>query len=371
MSLGTMNRRHFLALVGGAGGALIVPGCGRDEAAPRMGPDAGALGTDEGGAVAAAAGTADSDVEIITVEPGLVDMTSWQGEFLSLRSDPAGMVLRSEAAGRDYPVEVPDGFAGRCVGSVGDSLVVCGHRVVRTGSMDFEAGTPYEELLARAGPEAGRLKAQPRRPSARPFQHIFLESFASLLVTDNLSDWRDFDIALGVGTGGSIGAVLERGALLAADHYSVAEVPDSVFEASLISLEHAATGEVVSMRSPVPVNHGSLWGAADTGTGDMVIIGDLTGTYGYDSAGRALFGLSDDQILLGVEPRGEYLDVAVVAGDGDRYTRRFRGGALHGSAAVPDGTLIKHRISPDVTIAASDGKQALIRNTNIADVPSF
>lgn len=277
-----MNRRRFLALVGGAGGSWLAAACGRDDASADgefLGTAGSGLAQGDAQALSGeAAGLMASDadgwveeavVEVVAVEPGLVDMTNWQGEFLTLRPDPAGMAVRSESTGRDHAVAVPDGFAARCMGAHGDLLVVCGHRVVHTGYMTFEAGTPYETLLDQAGPHAELLAAQPNRPNVRPYRHEFIERFPSLVVTDNLLDWELFDLSLHVGTGGSFGAVIERGGVLAADHYAFAEVPDSVFEASLISLGDAAAGQVSVVSGSVPVDHGSLWGAGDTGTSGL------------------------------------------------------------------------------------------------------
>ena len=279
------------------------------------------------------------------------------------------MVVRSESTGRDHAVAVPDGFAGRCMGVHGDVLAICGHRVIHTGYMTFEAGTPYETLLEQAGPYAELLIAQPNRPDVRPYRHEFIERFPALLVTDNLLDWKLFDLSLHVGTGGSFGAVIERGGVLAADHYAFAEVPDSVFEALQISLGDASAGRVSTVADPLPLDHGSLWGAGDTGTSGLVVVADRRGVRAYDDRQQPVLRI-DDAALLGIDASGGFLNVAVETSDGLQEIRRFRDGVQRAAVSVQQSDPIRHRVSPDVTILAVDGKQSLIPNTNIANRPT-
>ncbi len=264
---------------------------------------------------------------------------------------------------------VPDGFAGRCMGAHGDLLAVGGHRVARTGYMTFEAGTPYETLLGQAGPHTELLSAQPNRPDARSYRHEFIERFPALIVTDNLLDWELFDLSLNIGTGGSFGAVIERGGVLAADHYAFAEVPDSVFEASLISLGGAATGQVSVVSGAVPVDHGSLWGAGDTGTSGLVVVADRRGVRAYDDGQRPVLDIADDAKVLGIDASGGFLDVAVETSNGRREIRRFRGGAQQAAVDIQSSDPIRHRVSPDVTVVSANGKQSMIPNSSIADGP--
>ena len=357
-----LSRRRFLAVVGGAGGALVVPG--RVSAQTESRTADGPTDPDGGG------GDANSGVVVLVVESGFVDATRWQGELLTLRPGSSGMVVRSELNELDYPVEIPDGFAGRCLGAFGRLVVIGGHRVVRTDTMDFEAGTPYETLLAQAGPHAKALAAQPERPVVTPYRHVFIERFPALVATQDLREWKHIDVALRAGTGGSFGAVLERGGVLAADHYGIAEVPDSAFEASLISLSDAVRGEATEARAAIPIDHGALWGSSDTGTSDLVIVGDRTGTRGYDSRNQALLSLLDGSRLLGINSANGTLEAAVQTREGARELKRFQSGIEKETSSLADDTLIKHRISSSVTIAAPDGKYTLIPHTNIAQPAS-
>ena len=293
MSRRVLSRRRFLAVVGGAGSSLALAGSAGAERAlsasePQRAPNVSTPATVPGARVAQVGDPGGERGPVaVNVKAGFVDATSWTDQLLTLRSGgPSGMLVRSELLGRDYPVTVPEGFAGRCLGSWGGSVVIGGHRVVNTGSFTFEAGEAYETLLAQAGDHARVLVAQPGRPVVTPYRHVFVERFPAVLVTSDLTNWQHLDVPLSVGTGGSFGAVLERGGVLAADHYAVAEVPDSVFEASLVTLAGAVGGEASAARGSIPVDHGGLWGASDTGSSDLVIVSDRAGTRGYDGRNR-------------------------------------------------------------------------------------
>lgn len=387
------TRRRFLVVVGGAGSSLMLSGGAAvaqpsdpddqpgpnepDTSEPPAGTDpsdAGQPGTgapdtgapSEGGPGEGDPGPGEARTEVVEVASGFVDATSWRDELLTLRQGPQGMLVRSELTGRDHAVGVPDGFAGRCLGAHEDLLVIGGHRVVQTGTTAFEAGTPYETLLAQAGSESQKLLAQPGRPVVRPYRHVFIERFPALLVTSDLQQWEPLDLQLRAGTGGSFGAVLERGGVLAADHYGIAEVPDSVIEVSLISLADAIYGRLSAARNPIPLDHGSLWGASDTGTSDLLLVADRTGINGYDNQNQAVLSLTANTRLLGVNQVGEVLDVAVATTKGTRQIQRYEDGIQTETVSVGTDELVRHRISPDVTIATPDGKHTLISDTTIA-----
>ena len=384
------NRRRFLAVVGGAGSSLLLSGRAAvaqpSDAGDQPGPnepgtgeppagtdpsDAGQPGTgapdtgapNEGGPGGGDPGPGEARAEVVEVASGFVDATSWQDDLLTLRQGPKGMLVRSELAKRDHAVNLPDGFAGRCLGTHEDLLVIGGHRVVQTGTTTFKAGTPYETLLAQAGSESKILLAQPGRPIVRPYRHVFIERFPALLVTSDLKQWEPLDLQLRTGTGGSFGAVLERGGVLAADHYGIAEVPDSVIEVSLITLADAIYGRLSAARNSIPLDHGSLWGASDTGTSDLLLVADRTGTIGYDNQNQTVLSLTADTRLLGVNSVDDAIDVAIETPDGARQIQRFQGGTRSRTVAISADDLIPHRISSDVLIAAPDGKHALIPHT--------
>ena len=80
--------------------------------------------------------------------------------------------------------------------------------------------------------------------------------------------------------------------------------------------------------------------------------------------------LGGDDILLGVNAAGGALEAAVQTKAGTRKIERVQSGLEKQTRALSDTALIKHRVSPTVTIAAPDGKHSLIPNTNIAqDAP--
>ena len=381
MSRRVLSRRRFLVVVGGAGGALALSGRVRAERAhtapgpPRAGsvsgPDMTPWADPALSAHAAQASVQVGKPVAVNVAAGFVDATSWNDALLTLRpGGSTGMLVRSELVGRDHPVTVPDGFAGRCLGSWGGLMVIGGHRVVNTGTFTFEAGEPYDTLLAQAGQHAQALAAQPGRPTVKPYRHVYVERFPAVLVTRDLSEWKHLDVPLSAGTGGSFGAVLERGGVLAGDHYAVAEVPDSVIEASLVTLAGALRGRTSTARGAIPLDHGALWGASDTGASDLVIVADRAGTRGYDNRNRVALTLGGDDILLGVNAAGGALEAAVQTKAGTRKIERVQSGLEKQTRALSDTALIKHRVSPTVTIAAPDGKHSLIPNTNIAqDAP--
>ena len=350
----SVSRRAFLAVVGAVSGVALAPSLARAQQ-----PSEGEDGAGDSPPVV-------DGFQVVEVEPGFVDATNWNGRLLTLRPDTAGMVVRSELEKLDHKVDGVDGFAGRCLSAHGDMLVIGGHRVVQTGTMNFEAGISYDTLLAQSGAQAELLAAQPRRPAIRPYRHVFIDRFPSLLLTRDLIKWDHLDVPLAPGTGGSFGAAIERGGILAADHYLFAEVPDSVVEASLISLPQAILGQVSAARAAIPLDHGAVWGTSDTGVSGLLIIGDRRGTYGYDDKDRPLIKITDGSSLLGVNPVGPTLEVAVKAPDGSRHIKRFTDGTEQDPKALALDEPIKHRISPEVAILALDGKHNLINNTNVA-----
>ena len=339
--------------MGGAGGAVGIAGL----AGWRM------IASADGRSVAA---SADGSVLAVEVDSGFVGAAGWKGDLLTLRpaDDPSGgMLLRAELSGIEHHVETPTGFAGRCVGTVGDTVAVCGHRVIETGRMTFEAGTDYRELIADAGPMSELLLAEPVVPHIAGHTYVLVERFASIVSSTDLSAWEHFDLPLADRRGGSFGAVLARSGVLAADTYAIAEVPDSVYEAALIDLADAVKGTAAVVRKPIPIDHGSLWGGADDGISDLAIVSDRDGTRGYDDQGAVVFVVDDAQ-LLGTNPSRSGLDVTVATDAGNREIRRFSGGRHIGTTALADDVLIRHRIGPDVTVAAPDGKHSLILETD-------
>lgn len=199
-----------------------------------------------------------------------------------------------------------------------------------------------------------------------PYQHVRVERLPSLLLTRDLREWKHFDLPIFAGTGGSFGAVLERGGLLAADHYGIPEVPDSVFEASLVSLADAVQGKASAVRRSIPLDHGALWGSGDTGSSDLVVVSDRRGIRGYDDADRVMLSLAGDRSLLGIEPVDGSLRAAAETGSGAREITRFHDGAEQPTTPLAEDISIRHRISRDVVIVAPDGKRSLIPHTSVA-----
>ena len=80
--------------------------------------------------------------------------------------------------------------------------------------------------------------------------------------------------------------------------------------------------------------------------------------------------IADDAALLGIDASGGFLNAAVETSDRSREIRRFRDGAQQAAVGAPQSDPIRHRVSPDVTMAAAGGKQSLIPNTHIANRPA-
>ncbi len=365
------SRRGFLVVVGGASSALVFNS--RVYANETSSNDE--LGTETSEPSLPSIGESESDqpdtndrgdtgelanLSITHVESGFVDATNWQDELLTLRQGPQGMLVRYEMAARDHLVTVPEGFTGRCLGTHENLLVIGGHRLLQTETATFEAGTSYKTLLEQAGADSKILLDQGEKPSVRPYQHIFIERLPSLIVSEDLQNWETLDLPLRVGTGGSFGAVLERGSVLAADHYSIAEMPDSVIEVSQISLAEAIYGRPTTVRDSIPLDHGTLWGASDTGTSDLLIVTDRNNIKGYDDQNQVLLSLDPDTRLLGITASGDIIEAAVETATGTRQIQRFKNGALAEIAALTANDSITHRISPDILITAPDGKNALL-----------
>ena len=115
----------------------------------------------------------------------------------------------------------------------------------------------------------------------------------------------------------------------------------------------------------IPLGYGSLWGASDTGTSGLVIVNDRYGTRGYDDTNRVMSSLKDEE-LLGVDVAGGVLKTAVTTSDGERKIVRFNSASDKDIKTLDATALSKHRVSPDVTVAAVDGKHALIPHTKTA-----
>lgn len=348
MSSGQMSRRKFLAIVGGAGGALGVAGLG----SRRL------LGGGDGSASPAAVFAVDPGVEIVEVAPGFVDAAVWNDDLLTLRAGPAGtgIVLRSETTGTEHPVDAPDGFAARCVGVIDDTVVVGGHQDVETGQMTFRADADYEQLLRAAGSQSARLLAQPHRPIARPHVHTDHERRAVGISTVDLEEWTSEEVKFSDGTNGSIAAILEHSSLAALDHYSYPGYTDSIYEVALLGISSILSGTAEFAAPAQEVDHGAVWGAVGTWPHDVVVVSDRYGTRGYRATGELEFSIEDGSRLLGVRSIGTQLE-AYVSGLGiARHSRIYASGEE--IARRPMNDLMLHQVAPDISVALSDRRLA-------------
>ena len=346
-----MSRRRFLVVVGGAGGALGVAGLG----GWRL------LGGGDSSVPTAGRFAVDPGVEIVEVEPGFVDATAWNDELLTLRASNSGtgIVLRSETTGTDHPVDVPDGFAARCVGVIDDTIIIGGHRHIETNEVAFATGADYGVLLRRAGLEADLLLSQPSRPIAASHDYRPVERVATVITASNLVGWAQRDVHLPSGTGGSVAAVLEQSSSLALDRYAYSDYLDSVFEASFLSVISAVPDpkEDLSHRS-LPIDHGSIWGVVSDYNQELIVIEDRSGTVCYDHRNNVVFSIQDGSELLGIQLRAGQPLVSVVDANGVQETRAYYEGRE--IERRPIGDVVAHQISPRLTVAAEAGKAAAV-----------
>lgn len=347
-SSGPMSRRRFLAVVGGAGGALGMAGL----SGWRL------LGGGDGSVSAAGGLAVDPGVEIVEVQSGFVDATVSNDELLTLRASNAGtgIVLRSETTGTDHPVDGPDGFTARCVGVIDGTIIIGGHRNVKTGQMAFRADADYEQMLRAAGRQSASLLAQPRRPAAVPHVHVEYERRAVAVSTVDLSEWNHNEVKFSDGTNGSIAAILEHSSAMAMDHYFYPEHTDSIYEVALVGASSMLSGEPEFAVPTQEIDHGAVWGSVGVLPHEVVIVSDRHGIRGYRTTGELEFSIVDGSRLLGVHARGSELNVAVSGPNGIRESRLYAAGEE--MAREPAGNLAFHQISSRISLAFSDRKLA-------------
>ncbi|WP_428118646.1 hypothetical protein [Candidatus Poriferisodalis sp.] len=349
-----MNRRRFLAVVAGTSGAVAAAGFGGWRLL-------GGHGTSKR---AVTAFNVDPGVDVVQVEAGFADAATWKNELLTLRPGPpgTGITVRSETTGEDHAVQAPDDFEARCIGVIDDTIVIGGHRLTETSSLEFEAGVDYDTLIAQAGPESERLASQPGRPIGTTHRHTFAEHFPTVVATHNLASWASREFEVGVGTGGSVGAVVGDGSYLAVDHYAFAEIQDSIIEVAVVNAHDAFKG-VSSIHRSIPLDHGALRGMSSTTHEEILIVEDRLGTRGYGADGRVIFDIGTDRALLGVTSAGHHTYVSTADMAGQRRLLTYVDG-LHIATRLENiGLPIIHRLSKDIAISNPSPMEEIIRRS--------
>lgn len=351
-SSGQMSRRRFLAVVGGAGGALGVAGLG----GWRL------LGGREGSASTVGGPTVDPRAETVEIQPGFVDATVWNGELLTLRANPigTGIVLHSETTGADHPVDAPDGFTARCVGTLGEELAICGHQVAEAGSITIDAGPRYEDLALHADVLSEVLRAQPDLPEAISHTHVYVEYAPSMLIAPHLDEWTLHKARVSGVEGGSIGAIFSDSQMLALDSYAIAEIPDSIVASVLVPAHGFRDDELLQTAVQFPIDHGTVWGRSHDGTNELLIVSDHLGTRIYGVDGRTRLDIGRDSHLLGLDAEGEDSRVAIRLADGRRELREYSGADESRRTKLEPASRIIHRLSGDVTISATASKSPIV-----------
>ena len=353
-----MSRRKFLMVAGSTAGAMGASGL-IGWGIFGSGSEGSSGTADRLRATTASPDVAATGVQVVEVEPGFVDAVVWEEELLTLRAtaDGAGIVLRSETAGGEHPVEAPAGFAGRCVGVIDDMLVIGGHTYVDREAVAYEAGPDVAELLRHAGSEAAALASQPGIPRFQAHQYVPTELTASVVTTQDFRQWTSADVSFVDGTCGSIAGILERTGSFALDHYEFPGTADSNYEALLLDAPSALAGDAVYRNWALPVDHGLIWGVASAKWGDIVVVSDRHGARAIDDQGGLVFEI-DDAALYAVQPIdseiGEVVAIGVLQESGAVETRVFRQGKE--LMSIADALLASHQVAPDIAMAPPVGK---------------
>jgi len=347
MSSGQMSRRKFLAVVGGAGGALGVAGLG----SWRL------LGGGAGSASAAGGFAVDPGAEVVEIQTGFVDATVWNDDLLTLRASPAGtgIVLRSETTGSEHPVGVPEGFTARCVGVIDDTIVIGGHQAISTGQITFEEGEDFRSLAAAAGPQAEILLGAPLPSPPVAHTHTFVDLHPSVAVSDELDTWTNTSLFFD-GFGGSCTAVADKNGTLVLDRYADAEVPDSVFEIASVAVPNGLTFDALRIGGAIEVDHGGVWGTVYGDQGELLVVADRYGIRSLGPDGEPTFSLEEPYSLLGINVVGATSAVAVEDSFGERHIIEFRNGIQVAQRPLGSNELVLHRVSKSLTIASQGRK---------------
>ena len=337
MAIDVMNRRRFLVLVGGAGGAALVGSRALADVGAR--PESGT-----------------APLEVVAVETGFVDATVWEGELVTMRPSALGATLRFERESRDVAVAIPVGFGARCVGAHGRVLIIGGHRVLEDAPVSFKAGPSYSGLLEAAGDQSALLAAQPSPPEQPvAHSHIAKRHHPALYASSDLSDWKLIDMPSSRYSGGAVGAILEQAGLVAVNGFVDDEVPDSASAVELVALDGAAQGRSIPQHTPLAASHGALWGTAQAPGSELVVVSDLYSIRAMTVTGGEAFRLPLGHQLLAVNVVGQSYEVALRLPAGQRQIMTVAVDGTTRDKALDSDTLIRHGVSPDVVVASVNG----------------
>ena len=356
-----MHRRRFLIALAGTGAAVAL--------GSRFVPSW--LSTDEL-IVANPLARFQDELEIVTVEPGFVDATTWRGELLTLRAAPGegGITVVFETDAREYPVSAPDGFVARALGTNGGNLLVAGHRVVNGGEIDLSSNSSYEQLLADAGAQASALMGQPGRPSVHPGIHVFAERRPEVALTADLDDWSHQGYVFRDGTAGSISSVLDSAGRICVDHWFDSEIPDSIVSAEFIDTNTLLSGREAPPRAIVPIDHGHTWGKCSNGESEFILIQDRDGIRGVTPDGTVRFEIADEAHLLGVNASGTTSAVDIQLIRGPREIWVFEGAVETERIRRGEDDPVLHRFGDDIYMATGTAKhQAAATRTKSSTRP--
>ncbi len=352
-----MSRRRFLAVVGATAGAAGIAGL----AGRRL------LGGPSNPAPPAAASLAglmlaDPGVEIVEVEPGFADAAVWNDQLLTLRADPAGtgIILRSETDGAEHPVDAPPDFTARCIGTIGTSLAIGGHRTRYTDTQVFESGPDYLELVAQGGIDATPLLEEPARISPSSYEHRYREFLPYCTLSNDLAMWSSFDIYEPDASGGSCATILESQAAVAIERYQDAEVPDSIYDVALIHVGPSRRETAAHLSASYRVDHGHVWGNTHDGSQSLLIIVDRQGTRVLSADGLQLAAIDPARELLGVRATEHVIEAFASSGEAGRQVLAYRHGDLVAAVDISKSVPVLHRFAADATISSPNGPATIV-----------
>lgn len=344
-----MSRRRFLAVVGGTAGVVGIAGLAGRSLLGGPGDPAPADAGNLTGLM-----LADPGVEIVEVEPGFADAAVWNDQLLTLRADPAGtgIILRSETDGIEHPVDAPPDFTARCIGTIGTSLAIGGHRQIETGSILFESGPDFKTLAETAGPMADLLRGTPALPAPIGDRFRFIDSYPWLSISSDLWSWVDHEIVAD-GHGGSCGAITDSGNIAAVDRYVDPDVPDSIFDVALVELPvDLSTGTFVGHRQ-IPVSHGGVWGTSQDMRGELLAIVDDHGASFYRLDGSWLFTLPAEFSLLSIDSVDGVWMVSLRDRGGEQYVAEYGSELKIVQYDRDPKPLLRHRVDERLTIVST------------------
>lgn len=331
--LTTVPRRRFILMAAGAVGATVVGGT--PLAAQQSVP------IDRGPARA------------VPVAGDFLAAAVWGGRVFTLRGDHGTYFVRDESQNTDIPVRTGAEVTLRTLGQVGGKLVAGGHSRVLDGSVTFEAGDDYMELIRRgAGNEATHMLAQPGVPEVVGYEHEYYRMVPTLAQLDPGSGRAEIETWDEFGESGSIASVrTDQRAVL--EIFGDADQLDAVYEYRTGRLGRLREGR---FDASIPTTHSSLQLETFGASRWLLGVAALGQTRIYDGdSGKLVMQIDGASSIAAMSVVGGKAEVVVA-----EYVADGRPPALskriEGSIEVvplPEGKPVLHQIDEELSLAAS------------------